>query len=60
MLGRPDTGPPGTAGSAATVNHSPMMDLVHWVGVALALPATAAVLRASWRAHLEGRSPHDA
>jgi hypothetical protein len=35
-----------------------MMDLVHWLGVALATPATVLVLRASWRAYREG-DPYD-
>jgi hypothetical protein len=35
------------------------MDLAHWVGVALATPAAAVVLLASWRTYSEGRS-HDA
>ena len=33
-----------------------MMDLVHWAGVVLALPATAVVLLASWRAHAARRA----
>jgi hypothetical protein len=31
------------------------MALVHWLGVMLALPASAAVLTASWRAMREQR-----
>jgi hypothetical protein len=29
--------------------HSGWMELTHWIGVALAAPATATVLFASWR-----------
>jgi hypothetical protein len=46
---------PRSVGREPRVNHSPLMDLVHWLGVALALPATAMVLHASWRAYLGGK-----
>jgi hypothetical protein len=36
-------------GQAPDVDHSSHMELVHWLGVILALPASAAVLTASWR-----------
>jgi hypothetical protein len=48
--------PPPGLGSAADVDHSPFMDLAHWIGVALATPAAAVVLLASWRTYSEGRS----
>jgi hypothetical protein len=39
------------------MDHSSLMALAHWIGVALAVPATGAVLRASWRARK--RSTYD-
>jgi hypothetical protein len=48
----------GICGKAgARMDHSSLMDLAHWLGVALATPAAAVVLLASWRAARERRSP---
>ena len=33
------------------------MAWVHWIGVALAAPATLAIFVASWRSHVARRSP---
>ena len=35
--------------------HASLLELTHWIGVALVLPAVAVVLLASWRAHAARR-----
>jgi hypothetical protein len=36
------------------MEHSPLMDLAHWIGVVVATPAAAVVLLASWRTYFRG------
>jgi hypothetical protein len=40
------------------VAHTGLLELTHWLGVALATPAVAVVLLASWRAYATRRARH--
>jgi hypothetical protein len=46
-------------GQPEVVDHSAHMEIVHWIGVVLALPASAVVLTACWRWNRSTEQPKE-